>query len=676
VKTSVRRALSTSLGAALALALSLAGIPYVSLFAQLTLGAGAVVLLLWLLWKGYRSYLWKVSRRLAFSYFLIGMLPVPIVLLLLGVGFYILSGFFLGHLYRDAAAELQGDLDRAAESQLDVVTAGAPPAPRRPDVSFAFYQDGRRIGGDPEAPALWPLWAIVGSGGNGTAGIRGTGGAASLKAARQPRFFARRNGTPTLLAAAARGGQGVLAVFSGDLDNAISHRAGLWVAIRRPDSPDLIRIELLNLKIPLRRIRKDRQPGEAAKLFKAVSRGEAVWDDPLLWWAEVSAPLLDPATGRGGEPLTVVLNSSPRTVLHHLFTSAGEIDPSVWFALLVFAALLFDVYAVATLMAVFMIVSLSRAVNRMSQATEAVRQGDFTARIPVRRQDQVGDLQRSFNEMTANLETLVAAAAQKEILENELEIARDLQKSLIPRDLPGGEGVEFATLFEPSAAIGGDYFDVLRLSEDELLVIIADVSGHGLSTGLRMAMLKAALLILVEQTREPEDILRHLDSVVRNGNTRVFVTATLTLVNLRTAMMRIYNAGHPPTYLLRGGEAREILLPGSPLGGLGRTYGRGDVPLHRGDVLVWLSDGLIEATNPGGEPFGYDAVLKALQGDGKGGKGGDNAGDVRNRLLAAVDRYAGDEPPSDDRTLVVMRYRGRPGITGEMRIADFAAVPV
>ena len=158
-------------------------------------------------------------------------------------------------------------------------------------------------------------------------------------------------------------------------------------------------------------------------------------------------------------------------------------------------------------MAVFMIVGLSRAVNRLSRGTAAVRQGDFGVRIPVRRRDQVGDLQRSFNEMAGNLETLVATAAQKESLEKELELARDLQKSLLPSDLPAGGGVEFATLFEPSAAIGGDYFDVLRISEDELAVIIADVSGHGLSSGLRMAMLKAALLILVEETRDPEEIL-------------------------------------------------------------------------------------------------------------------------------------------------------------------------
>ncbi len=661
MKTSTRRALFVATATALALALSLLGIRYVSVAAQVVLGGLVVAATLWLLWKAYRVWLWKVSRRLAFSYFLIGVLPIPLVLLLLAVGAYILSGFFLGHLYRDAVRDEQAALDRAAEVQLDVMTGSAAAPPVRPrDVSFAFYKDGRRIGGDPQAPAQWPAWA----------------GAAGATAAQQPRFFARRDGNPTMLAAASRNGQGVLALFSGDLDRAISRRAGVWVAIRRPDDPDVIRVELWTMKIPLHRIRKGRQPGEAEKLFREGSLGERIWDDPLLWWGEVPGPLLDPATGRDRAPLTVVLNSTPRTVLHRLFTSAGQIDSSVWLALLVFAALLFDVYFVATLMAVFMIVSLSRAVNRMSQATDAVRRGDFSARIPVRRHDQMGDLHRSFNEMTESLETLVATAAQKEILEKELSIARDLQKSLIPRDLPAGEGVEFATLFEPSAAIGGDYFDVLRLSEDELAVIIADVSGHGLSTGLRMAMLKAALLILVEQTHEPEDILRHLDAVVRNGGTRVFVTATLGLFNLRTATLRLYNAGHPPTYLLRGGEVEEILLPGSPLGGLGRTYGSAEIHVQRGDALVWLSDGLIEAAGSDGEPFGYDAVVRALHGDSKGGRGGDAAADVRNRLLAAVDRHVGDEPPSDDRTLVVMRYRGRPGVTGEIRMPEFAAAPV
>jgi phosphoserine phosphatase RsbU/P len=312
------------------------------------------------------------------------------------------------------------------------------------------------------------------------------------------------------------------------------------------------------------------------------------------------------------------------------------------------------VYLVASVMAAFMITALSLAVNRLSAATAAVRAGNFGLRIPVRRRDQLGDLQRSFNEMSADLESLVAAAAQKEVLEKELSIARDLQKSLIPSNLPIREGVEFATLFEPSAAIGGDYFDVLRLSEDELAVIIADVSGHGLSSGLRMAMVKAALLILVEETSEPEEIFRRLDRVVRDG--RAFVTATLALIHLPTGTLRLLNAGHPPTYVIRRGEAREILLPSSPLGGLGKTYGHETVALERGDVVVWLSDGLIEAANAEGDPFGYDTVLQTLQGFADDV----SAADVRNRLLAAIERHVGSQPPGDDRTLMVMRWRGRP----------------
>src|SRR6185295_11845453 len=227
--------------------------------------------------------------------------------------------------------------------------------------------------------------------------------------------------------------------------------------------------------------------------------------------------------------------------------------------------------------------------------------------------------------------------------------------SLLPSDLPAGGGVEFASLFEPSAAIGGDYFDVLRLSEDELAVVIADVSGHGLSSGLRMAMLKAALLILIEETREPEEILRRLDAVVRsNRESRFFVTATLGMVDLKTGTLVLTNAGHPPTYRVRGPEVEEILLPSSPLGGLGHRYARATLALEPGDIVVWLSDGLIEATNAAGEPFGYDAVAAVLA-----GTLGESAVAVRDRLLAAVERHAAGQPASDDRTLMVMRY-GRP----------------
>jgi serine phosphatase RsbU (regulator of sigma subunit) len=633
------------------------GLPYVSTVSKLLLAGFGLLVFLWLVFRAYTVFLYRVGRRLAFSYFLLGVLPIPLVLLLLGVIGYILSGFFLGHLYRDALQDLQSGLrNLASDRAASYARTGKPPAGGEPGVRFGYYRLGRRVAGDPLTPKTWPVWMETPRGSTATIHFFQTAGGATLAAAEQ------------------RDGAGVVALWAGNLDAEISRRSELWVEIHRPDDPNLVQFELFGTKIPLRRIRTDQQAGESEKFFKRLSRGardEGWRDRPLLWWAETSGPLLDPASGRMIlDHLSVSLNATPQTVRRNLFLSSGEVDSSVWVSLLIFAALLFDVYIIAALMAVFMIVGLSRAVNRMSKATAAVRSGDFGIRIPVRRRDQVGDLQRSFNEMAAHLESSVAAAAQKEVLERELQIARNVQTSLIPSNLPTGEGIEFATLFEPSAAIGGDYFDVLRLSETEIAVVIADVSGHGLSTGLRMAMIKAALLILIEETRDPDEILRRLDSVVRNSEDRTFVTATLGIVDLARGILELTNAGHPPTYVIRGRQVQEILLPSSPLGGLGHAYGHATVPLEPGDLVVWLSDGLIEAVDESGEPFGYEAVLEALA----GGQAGQGANEVRDRLLAAIGKHVEGRPPSDDRTLVVMRYRSSGALTGEIRLSDLKAV--
>lgn len=654
MKERSRRLLLLAAPVALLGLLALVRIPYVSAFARFVLAAAAVVLLIWLSWRLYRKFLYKVGRRLAFSYFLLGVLPIPLLLLLFTVLAYILGGFYMGHLYRDAAQSLQLELSSLAKARLDLLAGNRPPRQEgtTPEIAFGYYRDGKRIAGDKRTPAAWPAWTE-----KSQPSERGTRGVAWEAI---PQFISQGDGRPTLAAIISKEGSGVVALYLGDLDLELSRRASLWIETYRSDDPDLdvISLQVSNRKIPVQSLRREQQAAEATKFFKDLSSGEKFWDDPVLSWGEISGPLVDLRTGeRVAEYLAANLNGTPRTVLRYLFSSAAEIDALAWITLLIVAFLLFDVYAAAALMAMFMIVGLSRAVNRLSRATEAVRQGDFSVRIPVRRRDQVGDLQRSFNEMAGNLETLVGTAAQKEVLEKELALARNLQKALLPSDLPAGGGVEFASLFEPSAAIGGDYFDVLRLSEDELAVIIADVSGHGLSSGLRMAMLKAALLILVEETREPEEILRRLDAVVRSDRqSRFFVTATLGLCNLKTGTLVLTNAGHPPTYRVRGPEVEEILLPSSPLGGLGNRYGRATLQLAPGDIVVWLSDGLIEAVSGAGEPFGYDSVAKALA-----GRAGESAVDVRNRLLAAVERHAGDQPAGDDRTLMVMRWAGPKG---------------
>jgi serine phosphatase RsbU (regulator of sigma subunit) len=619
-------------------------LPWLLLFsAKAFLVALLLVLALWLLWLGLRRYLWRVGRRLAFSYFLIGVLPIPMVVLLVGLNIYLLSGYFIGHVYRQSVQTIEAELGAAAELALAGWSDGRPPATGAApeEARLAFYRQGAKVAGIETAPQVWPGWLDEQS---------------AAKRAGPVAYVALPDGSPALAAAASRGPLGVLALSADDIEQYLTRRSGVWVELLRAEergTESVVRLHMFGADYTLLPIGAKRALADR-NLFFGVSEENRSWmDRPMLWWGEVSGALRSLEEGTiVAEYLAVSLNCNLRTVRQKISSSSGEVDTAVWAGLFAVTGLLSTVYALAVLMALWMIVGLSRAVNRLSRATTAVRQGDFSVRIQSHRRDQIGELETTFNEMTANLERLVDDAAHQEIVQKELEIARDLQQSLLPTDLPASEAMEFATLFEPSAAIGGDYFDVLRIDDDRLAVVVADVSGHGLPTGLRMAMLKAALVILVEERKPAEEILRRLNGIVRaEEKRRFFVTATIAVIDFRRHNLQITNAAHPPSYLLRGESVEEILLTGSPLGALGDEYGRHETDLEPDDVLIWLSDGLIEAADDSGEPFGYDRTQAALAGPAT------SATVVRNRLLAAVQQHTGGRPPDDDRTLVVMRYR-------------------
>ena len=610
--------------------------PLVEVAAYGLLTAVVLLLLLWLLWKVAHLFLWRVGRRLAFSYFLIGFLPIPMLLLLLGLNAYLLAGYFLGHRYRDAVHEIHLELSQAASSRLTATEAGDS---RHGEERFAYahYRNGRRVSGDKRLPRDWPTWLT------------------DSESEEPFTFVALPDGSPTLAAAAAGKQHGVLAILETDIEEALRTRSGVWVSLLRADDPrkdDVTRVSLGGKEYSLLPLKPRRGFEGREDFFGVPPEGLPRLQRPFIWWGELAGPLRDLTDGSTlSEYMAASLNGNLPIINRYLFSSSAEVNTSVWASLIAITGLLASIYGVAIVMAFYMIFTLSRSVNRLSRATNAVRRGEFAVRIPVRRRDQMGELQSSFNEMAANLEQSVLAIAQKEILENELKIARDLQQSLLPTDLPASETVDFSTLFEPSAAIGGDYFDVLRLDENRIVVVIADVSGHGLSTGLRMAMLKAALVILVQEGKEPAEVFRRLSAMIRaEGEQRLFVTATLSVVDFRRGEIAITNAGHPPTYLLRDGKVEEILLPGNPLGALGEDYGSRTIDLEGNDVVVWLSDGLIEATNSQGEPFGYEAVVGSLEGNAA------SAAVVKDRLLDALKRHTDGQPSEDDKTLVVMRY--------------------
>jgi sigma-B regulation protein RsbU (phosphoserine phosphatase) len=609
----------------------------------LALAAALVLLGLWAGIRLFRRFLWRVGRKLAFSYFLIGVLPIPMVTVLVGVALWLLAGALVGHLFRDTAVAFQRELEETTAQALDGFREGHPRL-REGDVLLAYYRDGKKVTGATFAPDSWPEWLVEPDAG------------ADEGLARRVPLVVDPRGRVTV-AAAVEGGDGTaaLGLYQSEVDRELRERSGLWVEIEPwSEAGQRVNVELFGHHVPVSLPMSDRKAALRREFFGTGNRELPLADRPFLAWVE-KLGRARPLGGGGGEAqeLGALLNATPRTLVRQVVSSSADIDAAAWGILLLVAFLLFDLYAGATLMALFLIYGLSRAVNRLSRATEAVRKGDFSVRIPVRRKDQLGELQRSYNEMAASLEQLVAAEAQKESLEKELQVARELQQSLLPSSLTTTEAVELASFFEPSAAIGGDYFDLLKLDDGRIVVVVADVSGHGLSAGLRMAMLKAGLVMLLEQQLPARDVFARLNRLVREGQgnvgARPLVTATLATFDPRCGTLELTNAGHVPTYVLSGGKVDEILLPSPPLGVLGDDYARREVKLQPGDLVVWLSDGLIETADAGGEPFGYEQVERALA-------GGGTAAQVRDRLLSHVATHSGGAPPADDRTLVVLRY--------------------
>ncbi|HEX6179337.1 MAG TPA: SpoIIE family protein phosphatase, partial [Thermoanaerobaculia bacterium] len=319
------------------------------------------------------------------------------------------------------------------------------------------------------------------------------------------------------------------------------------------------------------------------------------------------------------------------------------------------AGMLMMVYAVAALFAGVLIFSISRAVNRIERGTKAVERGDFSYRIRMKPHNQLGEMAQSFDRMTESIASLLTTVAEKERLQSEIAIAATIQRNLLPREGPQFRGVSFSAHFEPTASIGGDYYDVFNIDKSRLAVAIGDVSGHGLSTGLVMAMVKAAMTTLVEEGADETSLFRRLNELVyRSTERRAFMTLGFTIFDLEHSQIRHTNAGHLYPYLLREGASTPIAIesPSLPLGVRPEIATlTAEMDLREGDAIVYLSDGIVEAQNDLGDPFGFEQLetLLAEQGD-------RSPAAIRDTILSAVALHSGNRPADDDRTVMVLRF--------------------
>jgi phosphoserine phosphatase RsbU/P len=213
-------------------------------------------------------------------------------------------------------------------------------------------------------------------------------------------------------------------------------------------------------------------------------------------------------------------------------------------------------------------------------------------------------------------ESRAQLAAQLLALNNELEMARQIQLSILPHNLPKLPGLEIAARYLPMTSVAGDFYDFIQIDDKHIGILIADVSGHGLPSALIASMLQVALTAQSAHGSEPEKVLKGLNQAIYGKFTQNFVTAAYLYLDLENKILRYAGAGHPPVLQWRdsSGKSGQVLENGLVLGMFEKaTYATLELPLLNGDRYFLYTDGILEAANPATEEFGIARFMSFIE---------------------------------------------------------------
>ncbi|HET7292212.1 MAG TPA: SpoIIE family protein phosphatase [Vicinamibacteria bacterium] len=592
---------------------------------------GLVGLALFATWA-FRRLLWRIRTKLLVSYLFIAVVPMVLLGLLFYIAWLLFSGLVGSHLVltevdrvgqlmeATAHASLRGLPADPAALERALTVRLAPARELHPELRFVLVRSGRRVLGDAALPQTLPAWLET----PGFAGLVKAGDAEVLRAL-------WHEGDEFLL-------------LEAPLDGKTFERLSARTGIRMFTVGGTVTTE---------------SDGRGVSIAIDDSNARQLGDVPAGGMPFIATPeRTDWATGkREPEPLT--FGFQPVDLIRHLSPGALNMGDLLVKALAVVGAVFLFVYIIALSLGLVLARSITGSIHALSVGTEKLRQGDFGHVIKVSSRDQLGELAESFNLMGRGIEDLLQQRAEKERLEEELRIARQIQMSLLP---PEGAiamaGLRIAALCLPAAEVGGDYYDLIPLSPTRMGVLIADVSGKGTSAALYMAELKGLALSLSRIYDSPAKLLCEANQILSaNMDSRSFITMTYAIVDTAARTMRYARAGHNPILHLEKATGRtRVLTPA----GLGLGIDRGDrfekileeaqAPLAPGDLFLFFTDGLSEAMNPKAELFGEARLREILE-------AGESLGsdELKERILEEIRSFVGEAAQNDDMTMVILK---------------------
>ena len=316
------------------------------------------------------------------------------------------------------------------------------------------------------------------------------------------------------------------------------------------------------------------------------------------------------------------------------------------------------------LLIVFGILSHRKVLRRISAvavAAEQVAAGNLEVRSMVRGNDELGILGETFDLMISRLtESLALVEGVKARMQDELNVGRDIQMSLLPHSFPAfPDRTEFDlyAVLEPTRETAGDLYDFFMVDQHRLCFAIGDVSGTGVSAALFMAMTKIVLKTLASYDPSPASIVTRVnDALSADNDNCMFVTLYLGILNLHDGTLLTTNAGHfPPLLKRQGGQFEWLKAQDGPLVGPmpGITFKESKTQLAPGDELFFYTDGVTEADNVQRELFGNDRLKMVLD-----QSTSESVVDRVRDIMQAVKTFAGNAPQADDITMLALRYNG------------------
>ncbi|MBR0151471.1 MAG: SpoIIE family protein phosphatase [Synergistaceae bacterium] len=307
---------------------------------------------------------------------------------------------------------------------------------------------------------------------------------------------------------------------------------------------------------------------------------------------------------------------------------------------------------------------LTAPIRRLGHDVDKISSGNLEHRAEITSDDEIGELARHFNDMTASLREYIAyladVTAEKERIGAELSIATQIQADMLPKIIPpflNHEAFDISATMYPAKEVGGDFYDFFMIDDNHLALVMADVSGKGVPAALFMVVAKTLIKNRAMMGGTPGEILHDVNNQLCEGNdSSLFVTVWLGILELPTGKVTASNAGHEPPAIRRAGGKYELFGTAQNVALAimeDMEFSDDEFKLEHLDTIYLYTDGVTEATNTQRQLYGTDRMIDELN-----STRGAPADEVLTLMNRSVREFTGDVPQFDDVTMLCLQFFG------------------